>query len=180
MPTVRGKADVDRFMAQIPVDMTKVLRGAGRAGAKVVSAEIKELTPSEEVRDNLRTRTKQYDGRIVVRIDVKPGWARSLGTWLEYGTSPHLISVDESQRQGMSIGRINRLANSPDSSHSLVIGGKFVGTTVFHPGAQPHPSFRPALDTKEAEAIAAAQRYVNSRVKRSGIVVDAEPQGEDG
>lgn len=180
MPTVRGKADVDRFMAQIPGDMAKMLRGAMRAGAKVVSEEIKELTPSEEVRAQMRTRTKQDDGRIVVRIDVKPGWARSLGTWLEYGTSPHLISVDESQRQGMSIGRINLLANSPDSSHSLVIGGKFVGTTVFHPGARPHPAFRPALDTKEAEAVAAAQRYINSHVKPSGIVVPAEPQGDDG
>jgi hypothetical protein len=180
MPTVRGKAEVKRFMAETPAQLVKVLRGAGRAGAKVVSEEIKERTPSEDVRENLRTRTKQDDGRIVVKIDIKPGWARSLGTWLEYGTAPHLISVDESQRQGMSIGRINRLANSPDSSHSLVIGGKFVGTTVFHPGARPHPSFRPALDTKEAEAFAAAQSYINSHVKPSGIVVPAEPQGDEG
>ena len=178
MPRVKGKAEVKRFIADTPAKLTNVLRGAGRAGAKVVSEEIKVRTTSEEVRDNLRTRTKQEDGRVVVRIDIKPGWARSLGTWLEYGTEPHLITVDESQRQGMSVGRINKLAKGPDSGHSLVIGGSFVGSTVFHPGARPHPAFRPALDVKEAEAIAAAQGYINSHVKPSGIVGSAAPEGD--
>lgn len=178
MPTVRGKSAVKQFFAETPAKLTNVLRGAGRAGAKVVSDEIEVLTPSEEVRDNLRTRTKADDGRIVVTIDVKPGWARSLGTWLEYGTSPHFVSVDDSQRNGMSVGRINRRANDADSSHSLVIGGNFVGATVFHPGARAHPAFRPALDVKEVEALAAAQAYINSRVRPSGIVTTAEPGGE--
>lgn len=178
MPTVKGKAEVREYIAEAPAKLRNVLRGAARAGAKVVSDEIKVRTPSEEVRDNLRTRTKQGDGRIVVTIDVKPGWPRSLGTWLEYGTSPHFISVDDSVRQGMSAARINRLAKEPDHSHSLIIGGKFVGATVFHPGARPEPVFRPALDTKQAEAIAAAQGYINSHVSRSGIVTTAEPEGD--
>ena len=177
MPTVRGKSAVKRYIADTPAKLTNVLRGAARAGARVVSEEIKVRTPSDDVRDNLRVRTAKGDGTIAVKIDIKPGWARSVGIWLEYGTSPHLISVDESQRGGMSIGRINRRAKDPDSSHSLVIGGAFVGKTVFHPGARPQPSFRPALDTKEAEAIAAAQQYINSRVKPSGITPD--PGGDD-
>lgn len=168
MPTVRGKSGVKAFMARVPGQMTDVIRGAARAGAKVVATEIKERTPAEEVRDNLRIRTKAGDDQIKVTIDVKPGWGRSLGIWLEYGTSPHFISVDDSQRGGRSVSRINRL--SEEHGASLVIGGKFVGKTVWHPGAQPHPVFRPALDTKEDEAIAAAQAYVQTRITRAGIV----------
>jgi hypothetical protein len=168
MPTVRGKSEVKAFMARVPAQMTDVLRGAARAGAKVVATEIKERTPAEEVRDNLRIRTKAGDDQIKVTIDVKPGWGRSLGVWLEYGTSPHFISVDESQRGGRSVGRINKL--SQEHGASLVIGGQFVGKTVFHPGARPHPTFRPALDNKEAEAIAAARAYIDTRVTRAGIV----------
>jgi hypothetical protein len=177
---MRGRNEVSSFISQLQKDMeTKLLRGAARAGGKVVADEIKERSKSEEVRDNLRMRTSAAEGRVTVRIDVKPGWARSLAIWAEYGTAPHLISVDESQRSGMSIGRINRLAKDEDSSHSLVIGGRFVGTTVLHPGAQPYPAFRPALDIKQRDAIATAQAYINNHVAPSGIKGDAEGEGED-
>lgn len=170
MPTVKGQAETKRFMTRLPEELVKVLRGAGRAGANVIADEIKGNTPSEAVRDGLRIRSRVKDGRILVKVDIKPGWGRSVGIWLEWGTDPHFISVDDSQRNGMSVGRINRLAKEPDAGHSLVIGDKFVGKTVFHPGARPHPTFRPALDTKEAEAIAAAQGYIRARITRAGIV----------
>lgn len=161
-------------MRAIPEKMERVLRGAGRAGANVVAEEIKLTTPSEAVRENIRIRTKAETDRIVVRIDVKDRWANAVGVWLEYGTAGHFISVDDRQRRGMSVGRINRLTNEG----SLVIGGKFVGSTVWHPGARPHPTFRPALDRKEAEAIAAAQAYINTRVTRAGILDSVEEDAE--
>lgn len=176
MPTSRGKTQALAYVASVPARLDPVLRGAARAGARVVVDEIKELTPSEAVRENIRMRTQASDDQIKVRIDVKPGWARSVGTWLEWGTSPHFISVDDSQRQGRSVNRINQL--SAEHGASLVIGGKFVGKTVFHPGARAHPAFRPAIDTKEAEAIAAAQAHINARVKRSGIIGGDEGSDE--
>lgn len=169
MVTVTGKAEVKAYIGGIPAKMQRVLRGAARAGAAVISDEIKATTPSDEVRDGLRTTSKTADGQIKVRIDLKPGWARSVGTWLEYGTSPHFISVDDSQRRGMGIGRVNKSVKENDGNGSLVIGGNFVGQTVFHPGARPFPTFRPALDKKEQEAINAAQAYVNARVSRAGV-----------
>jgi hypothetical protein len=178
MPTRSGKAEVDRYISGIPAAMTKVLRGAGRAGAKVIETEIRDRTPSDAVRENLRTRTKAEDGQIRVTIDVKPGWGRSVGTWLEWGTSPHFISVDDRQRAGRSVGRINRQLRDAGGDHSLVINGQFVGATVFHPGARPHPAFRPALDAKEAEAIAAAQGYINAHVGPAGIRGGEEGNGE--
>lgn len=166
MPTVRGREDVKRFIAQIPQALEKkVLRGAAKAAAAIVADEAKERSISEIVSDAVLTRTKAEDGRIVVKISVKGQWPRSVGIWLEYGTSPHFISVDESQRQGMSVGRINKL----QKEGSLVIGGQFVGSTVYHPGARPHPFLRPALDIKQSEAIAAAQNYITTRLAREGL-----------
>jgi hypothetical protein len=175
MPTVRGKAETRRFIAGIPGEMKKVLRGAGRAGAKVIVEEAKERSISQHVDDAIVTKMSGDDDRIVVKITVKPGWARSVAIWLEYGTSPHFISVADSQRLGMSIGRVNETLNP----ESLMIGGKFVGETVFHPGARAHPFLRLALDTKEAEAIAAAQGYIKARVRRDGITVTADAEGDD-
>ncbi|HEX8585058.1 MAG TPA: HK97 gp10 family phage protein [Allosphingosinicella sp.] len=180
MPTVRGKAEVKRFLDGAPAKLDNVLRGAARAGGKVVADEIKATTPSEAVRDGVRTRLQKGDGRIVVRIDLKPGWARSVGTWLEYGTAPHWISVDVSETGGRTARRLNTLAREGDGEHSLVIGGNFVGKSVFHPGADPQPTFRPALDRRENEAVAAAQGYINARLKQRGIGHNGGPSIDEG
>ncbi len=176
MATSRGGSDVRRFMAQLPAELEKkVLRGAARAGGKIIVAEAKDRSISFDVDDAIVMRTKADAGRITVKITVEKGWARSVAGWLEYGTDPHFISVDDSQRGGKSVGRVNKLTKDG----SLVIGGNFVGSTVHHPGAKPHPFLRPALDIKGAEAIAAAQSYINARVTPSGIVGAAEPEGDD-
>lgn len=167
MATLRGRAEVSAHMKSLPAKLSGVLRGAARAGAGVIATEIKAQTPSQEVRENLRISSKAAEGKIRVTIDIKPGWARSVGTWLEFGTSPHFITVDDSQRQGMSVRKVNE--REKEGRGSLIIGGNFVGETVFHPGARPHPAFRPALDAKEGEAIAAAQKYINSRIKGGRI-----------
>jgi hypothetical protein len=166
MVTTTGKAEVDRYFADIPAKMMPVLRGAARAGGKVIAEEAEERCISSEVASSIRVTTKVEPQRAVAMIETR-GKGAFIAPWLEYGTSEHFISVDDSQRNGMSVGRINRL--NRDGKASLVIGGTFVGTTVRHPGAQPHPFLRPALDIKETEARAAAQKYINARVSRKGI-----------
>jgi hypothetical protein len=170
MVTVRGKTEVTRYINGLPGQINKVLQGAARAAAKVVADEAKSRSLSQEVSDGIGTRTKVEGGRIVCWVSVKKGWASSVGTWLEYGTSAHFISVDERQRMGMSVGRINKQVKAG----SLVINGNFVGSTVRHPGARPHPFLRPALDTKQGEALAAAQGYINSHVTGGQVVATAE------
>lgn len=167
MATSRGKSEVQRYMAGLPEEIvSKMLVGAGRAGGKVIAEEAKERVISQDVADNIIVRTKREDTRVVVKIRVKSGFANSIGNWLEWGTAPHFISVDDSQRQGKSVARINALAREG----TLVINGRFVGDTVYHPGARPHPFLRPALDLKEGEAISMAQSYINARVVTGKIV----------
>jgi HK97 gp10 family phage protein len=180
MPTSKGGSAVRSFIAGLPAEIEgKLLRGAARAAATVVADEAKSRTHSSRVRGAIRVATSAQEGRIVAKVQVK-GPGAYLAPWEEYGTRPHLISVDESQRHGMSIGRINKLASEPGQNHSLVIGGKFVGKTVMHPGAKPHPFLRPALDTKEGEAIEAAQAYIDARITPGGITGDQVEGDDDG
>jgi HK97 gp10 family phage protein len=167
MATVKGASEVKAFFAQLPAQLeSKLLRGAARAAANVVAAEAKERSVSSAVTNAIKVATKEEDGRIIGKVQVK-GRGAYLAPWLEYGTDPHFISVDDNQRNGMSVRKVNQ---SVDDKASLKIGDKFVGATVFHPGAQPHPFLRPALDSKEGEAIKAAQHYITSRVSRAGIM----------
>lgn len=144
--------------------MTKVLRGAGRAAGEVIADEAKLRSRSQAVREDIVVTSKVDGDRVVVRITVRPGWARSVAIWLEYGTAAHFISVDDSQRQGMSVGAVNRTT----AKGTLVVNGRPVGKTVWHPGAQPFPFLRPAFDTKIEEAFRVGQAYIRARVRHPG------------
>jgi len=166
MAKVTGREGVKRYMAAIPeFCRTKLLPGAARAGAKVIADEAKSRCQSQLVADDIIIRAKREDDRVRVKVTVRHGWSYSIGVWLEYGTAPHFISVDESQRRGRSVSTINRR----QKGGSLAINGKPIGATVYHPGARPHPFLRPALDIKKTEAIRAAQNYITTRLKRTGL-----------
>lgn len=160
-------------MRDLPAQLAAVLRGAGRAGAAVISDEVRRNSRSAVVAENLVTRTRPTNDQVRATITVKAGWPRSVAIWQEYGTVRHFITVDEKQSGGRTAARVNRLARQG----VLVINGQPVGRTVEHPGAQAHPVFRPALDMKRAEAVAAARAYVASRIV--GRVVVAAPGVED-
>lgn len=159
-------------MAQLPEQIERsLLPGAARAGGKVIAEEARANSRSPLVAANIAVRVSRGEGHVIAKVRVAPGWATSVGIWLEWGTDPHFITVDDSQREGMTAGRINRLAKQKGT---LVINGKPVGTTVHHPGAKPYPFMRPALDLKEADAIKAAQAHIDARVSRRGIAPDME------
>ena len=46
MVTTKGRDGVNRYFAQLPGQLTNVLRGAGKAGGKVITDEIKARTPA--------------------------------------------------------------------------------------------------------------------------------------
>ena len=181
MATMKGRDDVSRYIESIPPALqTKILRGAARAAARVVADEAKARSISAEVSEAVKVSTRQEnDSRVIAKVKVK-GPGSFIAPWLEYGTDPHFVSVDDSQRRGMSVRTVNRRAKEAgEGGHSLVIGGKFVGTTVFHPGAKPHPFLRPSLDIKQGEAIAAAQTYVTTRIAREGLGGADVPEAEE-
>lgn len=175
---ITGLSAVQSKMRRIPDEMRGVLRGAARAGGKVFAEYVEENTTSQKVvREAVRLRTKQDDGFVRATVDLKPGWGRTVGNWMEYGTEAHFISVDASQRRGRSVSKINQQVREERGNQSLVIGGNFVGTTVWHPGTRPEPVFRPARDLRAEEAKAAAQQYIKARINR-GVITPGD-EGED-
>ena len=67
MPTVRGKSDVRRFIAQQPsVIETKLLRGAARAAGRVIAEEAKDRAISSDVREAITLKSRAEVGRITV------------------------------------------------------------------------------------------------------------------
>ncbi len=172
----RGGSAVRRFLIGLPDALErKVLPGAARAAGEVVAEEARLNVRSQLVAEHIKVKTERGAGYVratisIIGSDARADWARSLGVWLEYGTDPHYITVDDSQSDGKSAARINRLADKG----VLVINGRPVGKTVLHPGAQSHPFLRPALDLRARAAAAAGQSYIKSRVSRNGIAASDE------
>jgi hypothetical protein len=186
--TIKGQDAVRRFLAQAPqVIAEKVLVGAGRAAAKVLADEAKLQTDSHEVADAIKTSAKREGGKIIAQAAVKGRWENSLAIWQEYGTSGHFISVDPAHSGGQTAERINKsdkaatAAGTAGPGESLKIGDAYVGETVHHPGARAKPFMRPTLDLKGAEAVAAAQKYINeqvARIRQAGLAA-VQDAGED-
>lgn len=167
--SLKGASALKDFLASLPENIERnVLRGALKAGADEIAEGAREGCRSDEVRASIKTTSRAEKGVVTAKIQTK-GAGAFMAPWLEHGTDPHFISVDAVQSGGRTISRINRLAKASDSNHSLVIGGKFVGDTVFHPGAKPYPFMRPALDQRQAAAIAAIGAHIGLKMTKAGL-----------
>lgn len=147
---LHGMVDLTSFIAAASDSLeTNILRGGMRAAANEYAEGAREECRSEEVRATIKTSSRAEPGLVTAKIQTKgPGAQKA--PWLEYGTDEHEITV-----KGDTV--------------SLVIGGKFVGKSVDHPGARAHPFMRPPLDTREAAAIAAFSSYVAKRATKEGL-----------
>lgn len=138
---VKGLSELSKMLDQLPEKIHRnVLRGALRAGMKPVQGEAKLLAPkdSAEMAADLKIGTKGKNGEVIASLKAtgKHGY---LATWNEFGVQPHVIP-----------GPLN-------------INGNVV-LNVEHPGVQPHPFMRPALDAKASEAVIAAGEYIKQRL----------------
>lgn len=170
---LKGMGALKDFLASLPANIERnVLRGALKAGAEVIAEGAREGCRSAKVRATIGVTTRAEKGLVSAKVQTK-GDGAFKAPWLEHGTDPHFISVDAEQSGGRTVSRINRLAKEPGAGHSLVIGGKFVGDTVFHPGAKPYPFMRPAADTREGAAIAAIGAHINKKATKAGLSAPA-------
>jgi HK97 gp10 family phage protein len=158
---VKGLAKLNDFLQQVPVKMeTNVLRGAMRAGANVIApvARANASVESGELRDGIKVSVSSRNGRVTGKVKLT-GKHAFLGRWLEYGVAAHLITAAK--------------------GFWLFFGGMFA-KSVQHPGFQPKPFMRPALDSQAQAAVVAAAEYMKKRLStKHGLdtsAVDIEPQ----
>jgi HK97 gp10 family phage protein len=145
---VTGLAQLQALLDELPARIEgNVVRGALRAGAKVVSDEAKRLCPvgkTGDLRDSIRVTLRSKHGRISAM--VKAGNARAFyAHMVEFGTARHWIK--------------------PKNRKSLFVAG-LLREAVDHPGAKKEPFMRPAIDSKAGEAIDVMAAYLRDRIPK--------------
>lgn len=174
---IKGLADLQKFLDVLPVKIEKnIMRGALRAGMNVVKpdAQSRINNVSGNLAASLKVGTRARRGRVTSNLRSRSSRAevpQNLDLWLEYGTRPHFISVQDSEkpinrRLSVRRGTLVRASMSTVNRYvrSLKISGRFIGPTVFHPGARPKPFMRPALDAQASNAVVAAGNYIKNRL----------------
>ena len=148
---IRGGRELDDLLQTLPVKVEKnILRGAMRAGAKVMLAEVKQRIPvaSGQLAASARITTRASKGRVSASVKVGNivAWYAHL---VEFGTRAHTIKPKE--RGG-----------------ALRFGGVTTGE-VHHPGIAPRPFMRPAADSGMSAALAAVTAKVRERLTAQGL-----------
>lgn len=150
---VKGLAELQTFLDQLTPKMeANVMRGALRAGMQVVlpvaRAKIRPRSGELAAGLALGTRVKGRTVSASIKAKGRAGWRAK---FLEFGTRPHLIP-----KRGVA-------------QTLLSFGGRFF-RSVQHPGAQPRPFMRPALDQQANPAVVAAAEYIKARLaKKEGL-----------
>ena len=179
---VKGLSELNAFLQQLPAKIEQnILSGALRAAAKVIAEEAKaQLASNGSVHSGflsstIRVSVKRRNGRVRARVIAHGDGDKNEPIWVEYGTAAHWITVSKEDRPGRMTRRGHRTfsirtVNKMVARGSLVIGGKFVGPSVHHPGAKKKPFMRPALDGKAQQAVLAAAEYIKKRLaKKHGL-----------
>jgi HK97 gp10 family phage protein len=161
---VKGLADLQRALDQLPAKIEQnIMRGALRAGAKVILEDAKRrvpvATPNAEnqrlyggreglLRDSIRLTTRSRRGQLTVNITaggdkVKGGGDAYYAHFVEFGTKPHTITAGPGK--------------------FLPLGNGFL-KSVMHPGSRPNPFMRNALDQNVTQSVEAVREYVRQRL----------------
>ncbi|WP_396190718.1 HK97-gp10 family putative phage morphogenesis protein [Flavobacterium sp.] len=177
---IKGLKELDEVLKSLPQKIEQnVMRGAMRAGQKVILDNIRE-----KLRSNGSIQSGELEKSLRIRFDrraMKRGWINSkivagnelayYAHMVEFGTAAHFIKIREDMKpkrqtrhgtRKYSYKNINKMVKRG----SLVIGKSFVGESVSHPGARPKPFMRPALDESHTAAIEALAAYIRNRLPK--------------
>jgi HK97 gp10 family phage protein len=168
---IEGLAELNAKLQTLSVKIERnVMRGALRAGQKVVLDEARASAPKDTgaLAKSIRIRPGRKLKKGVVQSNVvagdKTAWYAHL---IEFGTGsfyegtggksvrrPYVIKAKNAAGEEASTGAKRR---------SLRIGGSFV-SQVTHPGIKPQPFMRPAAEALQGPAIEAFSEYVRKRL----------------
>lgn len=163
---IKGFDALAKTLQELPAKMeARILRGATRAAAKVIEAEVDKRVPrgkTGHLAASVRISTRVRNG--VAMASVKAGNKDAFyAHMVEGGTRRHIISAagkvigQAGRRKGRSIG-ISTL------NRHLRIGVQYIGSFVWHPGAKANPFMENSLKATFQPAVDAARAYVAKRL----------------
>lgn len=144
---VTGLAELKKALNDLPERLERnVVRGGLRAGGNVIRDAAKARVPvrTGKLRDTIKVKTSARRGKLKATI-VAGGQDVIYARMVELGTAAHFIK--------------------PRHRKSLLIAG-LMREVVHHPGAQPKPFMRPALDESAEAAVNAFADYVRKRLAK--------------
>jgi HK97 gp10 family phage protein len=161
---VHGLAELDALLKTLPAKVeANVLRGAVRAGQKVVAERAQALVPEDTgaLKRSVRVKTDfRAARRGFVRADVvaggKSAWYANL---IEFGTGQHYSG------QGGKSKRAPYQIKPTRRDGALYFGGT-IRKAVTHPGIRPQPFMRPAAELLDGPALDAFVAYVQKRLPK--------------
>jgi HK97 gp10 family phage protein len=143
---IKGLSELQTFLSQLPAKIeANVIRGALRAGAKPIRDAAKSAAPTGEPSETNKQRYRLYQGalrdsiRISGRIDRRDGKITAS------------IKAGGKNRNGADVFYAN----------FIEYGTKPHGN---HPGIQPRPFLRPAMDAQAGAAVVAVGEYIKKRL----------------
>lgn len=169
---ITGGRELAQMLDTLPAKVERnIMRGALRAGARVMLAEVKQRIPRDngDLAASARVTTRVQRGSVSasVKIGNKKAWYAHL---VEFGTRSHYITVSDEDRGRASVRTVNRRV--------LQIGANFVGPSVHHPGTQARPFARPAADAAFGPAVAAVKKKIRERLTEAGLNTP-DPAGDE-
>lgn len=152
---ITGGRELAQFLSQLPLKLEKnIMRGALRAGAKVIATEAKLNVPVQygDLKASVRVSTNAKRGRVEAKAKAggKKAWYAAI---VEFGASPHIIK-----------GKNGNLLKFTGRD-----GKKVEIAQVSHPGFTAKAYLRPALDSKAKAAIIETGEYIKARLTKEGI-----------
>lgn len=159
---ITGLDELLKTLEQLPVNVErKIMRGALRAGQKVVLEQAKATihNVSGHLADSLRISTRKLrNGQVSARV-IAGSKAAFYAHMVEFGTAKHLIK--------------------PKNRKSMVIAG-MMREVVHHPGAKKKAFMRPAADAAAQESSAALIALKAYIAQRLNAEMDKLPDESDG
>lgn len=168
---INGLSELQKLLDTLPAKIeANVMRGALRVAAKVVKDEAAPHIWSGETgktAESLKISTRIKDGVVKASLAAQ-GFEGYKAMWQEFGTKPHYLSVPDEDRRvntSLSAKRGTLVKESLTTVNRRVREGFDIeGEGVWHPGVDPKPFLRPALDSQADAAVRAAGEYIKKRL----------------
>ena len=158
---IEGLDVLQKVLELLPARIeANIMRGAVRAGSKVLADSAKSRAPvdSGDLKKSIRVSTRSRRGQV--SASVRAGDKRAFyAHMVEYGTASFYTG------DGKSVGGPYKI--SPTKTQTPKQAVSFDTTaraSVTHPGIRPQPFMRPALDNDSQNAVQAVADYVRGRL----------------
>jgi HK97 gp10 family phage protein len=160
---IAGLSELHKLLQELPSKVEgNIMRGALRAGQKVVEAEVKARVPVDDgdLRDSVRIRFHSRSQKFGwVRMHLTAGSAKAwYARLVEYGTASYYTG------HGKSVGRPYEI--KPTRREGALYFGGVIREKVIHPGIRPQSYMRSGFDAAQQPALDAVVAYLRMRIPK--------------